>query len=149
MTKPLPTRKMQLRHLERLRTPALIDRMQAHALGDLLARPELVRKIVRAVVEDLAKDGSPEFASLPTARVEQIGRAVSALLNRAGMDMSQVRAAEVLLKKALPDLANVEFRGEVQRSHTVLLPQGMSPDEWLRNAQATPALEHEPASRPN
>jgi hypothetical protein len=147
MTKALSTRAMRRRHADRIQATKLIDRLQGHALGELLTRPEVVQKVVAAVTAGIARHLEFDVDSLPVFLRDQLGKAVSALLARAGMDITQVRAAEILLKKTLPDLANTEFRGEIQHNHTVLLPQGMNADQWQAQVRSNGAavIEHDPA----
>jgi len=39
------------------------------------------------------------------------------------LSQTQVRAAEILLRKALPDLAAIEHSGDVQTSYVVRMPE--------------------------
>ena len=45
------------------------------------------------------------------------------------MDHSQVRAAEILLRKTLPDLTATELRGEVR--NFVISAEPLTEDEWV------------------
>jgi len=44
------------------------------------------------------------------------------VLGRIKMEMTQIRAAEILLRKCLPDLASVEHSGEVLHSYIAEVP---------------------------
>lgn len=135
MTKPLSTRAMRDSHTQRVKTSCLIERLQAHVLGELQARVEVVRKLIKLV------RGAEGMAD------RDLEKAVTELILSAGLDMSQVRAAEVLLKKTLPDLANVEFRGEVTKTHTVLLPAGVTADDWAKSVAHLAPTTEAPAMR--
>ena len=49
-----------------------------------------------------------------------INRLTNHALGSEEMENSQVRAAEILLKKILPDLSNVDFQGEVDAELKVI-----------------------------
>lgn len=54
------------------------------------------------------------------------------------MTSTQVRAAEVALRKILPDLASVEHSGDVQQTYIVRMPSLInSLTDWDKHAQAT------------
>ena len=51
--------------------------------------------------------------------------------SRKVMTTSQIRSAEILLRKTLPDLSAVEFSGEVQKSYVVRAPELVNDfDDW-------------------
>ena len=54
---------------------------------------------------------------------------------RNNMTSVQVRAAEVLLKKVVPDLAAVEHSGETEVKH-VISSEPMTVEEWKREVEA-------------
>jgi hypothetical protein len=139
-----PTAEWRKRKSERIKTSLIIDRLMAHALGDLLPRPKVVEQIADLVLSAV-RDELKTDVSLPAWRKERIIRDGLAVLAKTGMDMSQVRAGEVLLKKTLPDLASTEFRAEVEHNHTVLLPEGMSTQQWLEQVgRETKAIDVTP-----
>jgi hypothetical protein len=47
------------------------------------------------------------------------------------MTPSQVRAAEILLRKVVPDLSNTVVNGEVNVRYVVELPPVLTREEWL------------------
>jgi hypothetical protein len=47
------------------------------------------------------------------------------------LSSSQVRAADILLKKLLPHLAQTQIAGEVQHPYVVEVPPLLTKDEWL------------------
>lgn len=49
-----------------------------------------------------------------------INRLTNHALGHEEMESSQVRAAEILLKKILPDLSNVDFQGNIDQRTTVI-----------------------------
>jgi hypothetical protein len=51
------------------------------------------------------------------------------------MTATQVRAAEILLKKVLPDLAAVEHNGETQVKY-VISAEPMTPEQWRAEIEA-------------
>ena len=51
-----------------------------------------------------------------------LNRLIAHVNGKIRMEATQVRAAEVLLRKVLPDLASVELSGEVKRSCVVRMP---------------------------
>jgi hypothetical protein len=51
------------------------------------------------------------------------------------MTSVQVRAAEVLLRKVVPDLAAVEHSGETEVKH-VISSEPMTAEEWKREVEA-------------
>lgn len=55
------------------------------------------------------------------------------VLGRIEMTETQVAAARVLLKKVLPDIAQVEHTGEISHRYVVELPAvSASSDEWIK-----------------
>jgi hypothetical protein len=46
------------------------------------------------------------------------------------MSATQVRAAEILLRKVLPDLASVEHSGNVEQTYVVSMPANVTAAEW-------------------
>jgi hypothetical protein len=58
------------------------------------------------------------------------------------MTATQVRAAEILLKKVLPDLAAVEHNGEASVRYTIS-PEPMTPEQWRAEIEkdAAPLLD--------
>jgi hypothetical protein len=66
---------------------------------------------------------------------------------------SQVRAIGILLKKVVPDLAQIQIAGEVQHKYVVEVPPLLTKDEWQKKYRVTrqeppPTLELEPLSMP-
>lgn len=57
-------------------------------------------------------------------------------LGKCDMSPTQVRAAEVLLRKTLPDLSSVDHSGAIEQKHSfavpVDVPDTRSPEEWAR-----------------
>jgi hypothetical protein len=59
------------------------------------------------------------------------------------MQPTQVQAALGLLRKVLPDLANIEYRDETVHTFVIEAPAVLSQDEWLASrGQGFAALEH-------
>jgi len=58
-----------------------------------------------------------------------INRLSDHALGKTEMSATQVRAAEILLKKAVPDLTSTELTGEIGINHDVT-DKPMTPDEW-------------------
>lgn len=50
-------------------------------------------------------------------------------LGKLEMTTTQVRAAEILLRKTVPDLSSTELRGEVTHHHDIT-DEPMTEDEW-------------------
>jgi hypothetical protein len=60
---------------------------------------------------------------------------------RIKMNASRIRAAEILLRKCLPDLSAVEHRGELTenvRYYVEMPKQAETTEEWLKGNQAKP-----------
>lgn len=56
------------------------------------------------------------------------------------MTPTQVRAAEILLRKVLPDQASVEHSGEVQHSYVARMPEvANTTEQWQK--QYSPSLQ--------
>jgi hypothetical protein len=67
---------------------------------------------------------------------------------------SQVRAIGILLKKVVPDLAQIQIAGEVQHKYVVEVPALLTKDEWQKKYGVTrqeppPTLELEPVPTPH
>lgn len=62
------------------------------------------------------------------------------VLGRNEMTPTQVRAAEILLRKVLPDQASVEHSGEVQHSYIARMPEiSENVEQWQK--QHAPTLQ--------
>jgi hypothetical protein len=63
----------------------------------------------------------------------------------ARMTPTQIKAAEILLRKAVPDIAAMQINTEVQHNHVVRLPLvAKSTDEWMKQvAEASPDTQPE------
>lgn len=62
------------------------------------------------------------------------------VLGRVEMTPTQVRAAEILLRKVLPDQASVEHSGEVQHSYVARMPEvANTTEQWQK--QYSPSLQ--------
>ena len=71
------------------------------------------------------------------------------LLGRIQLSKSQLRAAEILLRKRLPDLAMVDFTGQLEVNHVARVPQPVGDiDEWRRQFAPKAANETTPAPQP-
>lgn len=69
---------------------------------------------------------------------------VNALMNHVAgkreLSATQVRAAEILLRKIVPDLASVEHSGEIEHKYAVEVPApAASVESWSQ--QQTPRLQ--------
>ena len=65
------------------------------------------------------------------------------------MSQTQVRAAEILLRKAIPDLAAIEHSGDVQQSYVVRMPAAVADlGAWRDQQEAKPveAIDNKPAN---
>lgn len=89
------------------------------------------------------KDGKNKSKGTSTStddvrRRVHIGHLLAALeahaLGRLDMTSTQVRAAEILLKKTLPDLSVSDFSGPVQMSRFVIgaTPEFKSSEAWIK-----------------
>lgn len=62
------------------------------------------------------------------------------------MSATQLRAAEILLRKTLPDLTSVEHSGEVTTSYVMQMPPvAESTEEWLKTTSklsGVPSQDH-------
>lgn len=58
------------------------------------------------------------------------------------LSQTQVRCAEILLRKTLPDLAATEMTAEVVHSFA-MVPAVMSKEDWLRTRGDPKLIEHE------
>jgi len=55
------------------------------------------------------------------------------VVGKVELSQTQVRAAEILLRKALPDLAAIEHSGDVQTSYVVRMPSAVADlEEWRK-----------------
>ena len=57
-------------------------------------------------------------------------RLVDHALGKNKMSATQVRAAEVMLRKTLPDLAAIQHSGELGVRHCDVSANPLTPDEW-------------------
>lgn len=48
------------------------------------------------------------------------------------MSATQIRAAEVLLRKVMPDLASVEHSGEIVQNYVARMPEHTTASEWQK-----------------
>jgi len=62
------------------------------------------------------------------------------VVGKVELSQTQVRAAEILLRKALPDLAAIEHSGDVQTSYVVRMPEPVKDlTEWQQQQDGLPA----------
>jgi hypothetical protein len=149
------SRQHDQRARDKIECMKLIGRLQKHVHGELLLRPEVGRRIVAELLRELNDTRQPDTPEIALSQraTESLERRVMGVIAQAGMDMTQVRAAEVLLKKRLPDLAMLEVTGEVRQAHVVQLPGTVTPEAWAKalsrgkDHEDAPALviEHERA----
>lgn len=59
-----------------------------------------------------------------------VGRLVKHIAGKVKMSATQVRAAEILLRKAVPDLASVEHSGELGHRVRTVSAEPLTQDEW-------------------
>jgi hypothetical protein len=60
-----------------------------------------------------------------------INRLINHALGECDMSNTQVRAAEVLLRKALPDLSSAEIKQETTHRYVARIPEkAVSPEKW-------------------
>lgn len=121
--------KISSEHRQRIKSVALLERLQEFALGNTPDWKVAIPNLFRQVCKELGVDHS----TLEARKAQQVMWDGIGSLH---MSMAQVRAAEVVLKKALPDLAQVETHGSTTNAHVVYLPQAQSAKEWALSAQA-------------
>lgn len=80
--------------------------------------PARTRKIFH---DELTKEKIRASAIINRLREHALGN------NR--MTATQIRAAEILLRKVVPDLASVEYTGELT-THNVVSPEPPTPEVW-------------------
>jgi hypothetical protein len=56
------------------------------------------------------------------------------------LELSQVRAIGILLRKTVPDLVSAEITGDVTHHYVVELPPTLELDEWKRRYSPPPLL---------
>lgn len=71
-----------------------------------------------------------------------INRLTNHALGEVEMSSTQVKAADILLKKRLPDLSAVEMVAEVD--FTVASAEPMSPEEWQQESVGPHSPDHKP-----
>lgn len=60
------------------------------------------------------------------------------VLGRIDMSPTQLRAAEILLKKTMPDLASVEHKGEIEHKYVARTPEVIvDTDAWKQQYAPT------------
>lgn len=65
-------------------------------------------------------------------------RLISHALGEIELSATQIRAIEILFRKVLPDLAQVEHSGEFTHNYVARLPQPVSDvNEWKKQTEAT------------
>lgn len=111
--------------LERIKVTALLDRLQQNALNDLPTRPSQVRGFLNRLAERWGVEKWNQTLDTNWAMAQLLDLEMS---------MAQVKSAEVLLRKALPDLAQVESKQDSTTTHIVMLPEtAQSSDSWGQN----------------
>jgi hypothetical protein len=60
------------------------------------------------------------------------------------LSQTQVRCAEILLRKVLPDLSATEIQGELMHNFA-MVPAVMSQEQWLATRGDPKLIEHQPA----
>lgn len=63
------------------------------------------------------------------------------VLGRIKMEMTQIRAAEILLRKCLPDLASVEHSGEITHNNVARIPEASANTETWQERHAPPTMQ--------
>lgn len=131
--------------VERIRAAHLIDRLQANALGELDETTKAFPALVERILDVLGCECSPEQRKALLADID-------ATYERLKMDMPAVKSAEIVLRKILPDLAQVEQKNTTQNLHVVMMPQhAETTKDWNRmvheqRAMAAPSGAAELAS---
>lgn len=114
--------------LNSIDSAALLKRMQDFVLGEDARFPEFIAGVLQLVAVD--------FAALPEKVQKNLLKSAKALHKKMGLDLAQVKAADVILKKRLPDLANVESTGRTNRVMLVQIPaHGLTAEQWGQQAQ--------------
>ncbi len=103
----------------RIDATAVAERLQASVMGTLPQRKDVAQQIVqtlllRAKGRPLSEIGQKEIESMVEMVVRESGRM--------DLSMSQVQAGRVLLAKMVPDLAQLEHKGEVAQVTVVRMP---------------------------
>ena len=83
-----------------------------------------------------------------------INRLMDHIDGKITLSSSQVRAIDILLRKILPDLAQIQIAGEVQHKYVVEVPPLLTKDEWQKKYRVTrqeppPTLGLEPLPTPH
>lgn len=111
-----------------VKTRSLIDRLQKIALRKGAGRETAIEELVKRLFafKGIAADEEPkEFRAMC--------RLARRLIDDMAPSMAEVRAAEIVLKKVTPDLAQTEFRGKMQHVQVVRLPnRAKSSEEWAQ-----------------
>jgi hypothetical protein len=68
-----------------------------------------------------------------------IGRLMEHIDGKISLEMSQVRAIDILLKKIIPDLTRMEMRAEVTHNFVIEVPATLTREQWLERYKV-PAL---------
>ena len=94
----------------------------------------------------------PHHARQKIRATDLIDRLQDHIDGKITLSNSQVRAIGILLKKVVPDLAQIQIAGEVQHKYVVEVPPLLTKDEWQKKYRVTrqepPSLELEPLSMP-
>lgn len=122
---------------ERIRTSKLIARLQENALNELPNRPNQVREFLSRLadrwgVEKWNPDNDTNWA------IQQ--------LNALEMSMAQVKSAEVLLRKVLPDMAQIEAKQESKTTSIIMIPQAaQAVGDWTQTVLSSERalIEHD------
>src|SRR5262245_36077162 len=60
------------------------------------------------------------------------------------LTMSQIRAADILLRKIIPDLSQTSVTGEMTHKYVVEVPPLLTKDEWLKKYKTIEHVQHKP-----
>ena len=118
---------------ERIAVSALVKRLQENAMGELMDAQHVMKGTATQILELIKKLTGVEVEMNRTQKL-QLGKLVSDKFKSIKMDSAAVKSAEILLKKRLPDVSQVEYKGEITTNHVVRLPSPQQDaDAWSKS----------------
>lgn len=126
---------------ERIDVGRLAARLQSAALGEYSSTDEGVRKLVEFIAQQIGAAHAYYGLQLDLKWKKAFYQEVGRLIGELRMTTAEVKAAEILIDRIWPRLAQVEHKGAVDQNHRVLvLPAPIKNSaDWSKNAIASDA----------
>jgi hypothetical protein len=114
---------------QRIQVAKVLDRLSKNVNGGLDEEKHAANRLIKKLYEKFEKITGLEIER-KSGDQGSLRKMIIDCLRECRMDNSQVKSAEILLKKCLPDIAHVEHKVEGKVTNIVQVPTLPSLDQW-------------------